>query len=92
MSKKTYDFAKVLTSITDIMPCDHCPYPCKAKERSSRANCDIQWKKMLRAAVIKCSDCEEYREWRDGKICMRLGSYHGNMKPDDFCSYAVPKL
>ena len=37
--------------------------------------------------IVRCKECEEYCDWLDGKICMRLGSYHGNTKPNDFCSY-----
>lgn len=40
-------------------------------------------------AIVFCRDCEEYKEWDNTKICMRLGSYYGNMKPDDYCSYGV---
>ena len=36
--------------------------------------------------VVRCKDCEEYKDWDGSKICMRFGSYYGNMKPDDYCS------
>lgn len=42
-------------------------------------------------AIVFCRECEEYKEWGDSKICMRLGSYYGNMKPNDYCSYGVRK-
>ena len=38
-------------------------------------------------SVIRCKDCIEYQDWLDTKICMRLGSYYGNTKPTDYCSY-----
>lgn len=41
--------------------------------------------------IVFCRDCEEYKEWGGSKICMRLGSYYGNMKPNDYCSYGVRK-
>lgn len=41
--------------------------------------------------VIRCKDCKEYAEWGDSTICMRLGSYYGNTKPNDFCSRAERK-
>jgi hypothetical protein len=38
--------------------------------------------------VVFCRDCEEYKEWLNGEsVCMRLGSYYGNTKPDDYCSH-----
>lgn len=37
--------------------------------------------------VVRCKDCEEYIPWLDRKICARIGSYFGNTKPNDFCSY-----
>lgn len=37
--------------------------------------------------VVRCKDCVEYIPWLDGKICARIGSYFGNTKPTDFCSY-----
>lgn len=37
--------------------------------------------------IVRCKECKEYGDWLGGKICMRLGSYHGNTNPDDFCSY-----
>lgn len=36
--------------------------------------------------VVRCKDCAEYRLWDGEKICMRLGSWYGDTKPDDFCS------
>ena len=42
--------------------------------------------------IVFCRDCEEYKEWLNGEcVCMRLGSYYGNTKPDDFCSRGVLK-
>ena len=41
--------------------------------------------------VIRCKDCKEYAEWGDSMICMRLGSYYGNTKPNEFCSRAERK-
>ena len=29
--------------IASVMPCRLCPYPCKAKENSSMANCASHW-------------------------------------------------
>lgn len=39
------------------------------------------------APVVRCKDCKEYIPWADGYICGRVGSYYGNTKPDDFCSF-----
>lgn len=37
--------------------------------------------------VVRCKDCAEYMPWLYGeKICGLLGSYHGDTKPDDYCS------
>ena len=41
--------------------------------------------------VIRCKECKEYAEWGDNMICMRLGSYYGNTKQNDFCSRAERK-
>lgn len=41
--------------------------------------------------LIRCKDCKEYAEWGDSMICMRLDSYHGDTKPNDFCSRAERK-
>lgn len=38
--------------------------------------------------LIRCKDCTEYQEWADGKICMWLGSYYGDVPPDWFCANA----
>lgn len=38
--------------------------------------------------VVRCKDCKEYiSRWNGDYICGRIGSYYGNTKPDDFCSY-----
>lgn len=88
---KNYDLNKVVKAVTHVMPCDSCPYPCKAKLHSSQANCDMRWTEIIRGTrVIYCKDCEEYKEWSNGVyICMRLGSYYGDMKPSDYCSHGV---
>ena len=36
--------------------------------------------------LVHCKDCTEYQEWNGGKICMRLGSYHGDVPPEWFCA------
>lgn len=41
--------------------------------------------------VVRCKDCCEYDEWLGEHICVRLGSYHGETKPDDYCSYGRRK-
>ena len=41
--------------------------------------------------IVFCRDCVEYREWGNDLICMRYGSYYGNMKPNDYCSYGTLK-
>lgn len=41
--------------------------------------------------IVFCWDCEEYQHWDGDKICMRLGSYYGNMRPDDYCSYGMKR-
>ena len=43
--------------------------------------------------VVRCKDCEEYIPWLYGwRICGRVGSYHGNTEPDDFCSRGRRKM
>lgn len=43
--------------------------------------------------VVRCKDCEEYIPWLYGwYICGRVGSHHGNTKPDDFCSRGRRKM
>ena len=42
--------------------------------------------------VVRCKDCVEYIPWLDGKICARIGSYFGNTKPNDFCSFGERKV
>ena len=39
--------AKLLKSICVTMLCDECPYPCKAKQHSSMANCVAHWSELL---------------------------------------------
>lgn len=39
--------AKVLKAISETMTCVKCPYPCKAKEQSSQANCVTNWSEIL---------------------------------------------
>lgn len=41
------DIAKLIKAITHTMQCDKCPYPCKAKENGSQANCDKHWFDLL---------------------------------------------
>lgn len=41
--------------------------------------------------VIRCKDCKHYDFWGESMICMRLGSYYGNTKPNDYCSRAERK-
>lgn len=36
--------------------------------------------------IVRCKDCKEYQEWNGGKICMRLGSYYGDVPPNWFCA------
>lgn len=40
-----------------------------------------------KGVLVRCKDCKQYMEWLDGRICARLGSYHGDTKPTDYCSY-----
>ena len=42
--------------------------------------------------VVRCKDCAEYQEWDGGKICMRLGSYYGDVPPDWFCADGKAKV
>lgn len=39
--------------------------------------------------VVRCKDCKEYKEWNKNMICMRMGGYHGERTPDDFCSLGI---
>lgn len=56
------------------------------KENRKKLCIDIE-----RRELIMCRNCEQYKEWEDTMICMRLGSYYGNTKPTDYCSYAWKK-
>ena len=38
--------------------------------------------------LIRCKDCKHYEQWTNHKICMLLGSYYGDTKPNDYCSNA----
>lgn len=38
--------------------------------------------------LIRCKDCKWYEQWTNHKICMLLGSYYGDTKPNDYCSNA----
>jgi len=38
--------------------------------------------------LIQCKDCKYYEQWTNHKICMLLGSYYGDTKPNDYCSNA----
>ena len=42
-----YKMAPVINAITSCMPCPICPYPCKAKNDSSKANCSRRWYEIL---------------------------------------------
>ena len=53
------------------------------KENAKKATIEMTSKEL-----IMCRNCEEYKEWDDVMICMRLGSYYGNTMPTDYCSYA----
>lgn len=39
--------ARIIKAISETMPCGKCPYPCKAKEKSSQANCVRHWGDIL---------------------------------------------
>lgn len=56
----------ILKSISETMTCDKCPYPCKAKEHSSMANCVAQWAKIL-SQIDPRTDWQEVRfgVWRN---------------------------
>ena len=43
------------------------------------------------ANIVYCCECAELQEWDGRMICMRLGSYYGEVRPNDYCSYGVPK-
>lgn len=40
---------------------------------------------------VRCRDCIEYAEILPGtdRICMKLGMYHGDIRPEDYCSRGV---
>lgn len=43
--------------------------------------------------VIRCKECEEYVPFMpDGThLCIRLGTFYGKTKPNDYCSYGKRK-
>ena len=47
MQMAEYKMAPIIKAITDCMPCTNCPYPCQAKDNSSRANCVARWYHVL---------------------------------------------
>lgn len=51
---------RVLKAISATMTCDKCPYPCKAKEQSSQANCVMNWSEIL-SKINPKSDWKEVR-------------------------------
>lgn len=51
---------KILKAISETMQCDKCPYPCKAKEKSSQANCVRHWSEILSNIEPNC-DWDEVR-------------------------------
>lgn len=51
---------KILKAISETMQCDKCPYPCKAKEKSSQANCIRHWSEVLSSIDPHC-DLDEVR-------------------------------
>ena len=52
--------ARILDAISKTMTCDKCPYPCKAKKHSSRANCVMRWSEILSEIKPDC-DWKEVR-------------------------------
>ena len=41
------DMTTIIFAVANVMSCDRCPYPCKAKEHSSPANCFYHWYDIL---------------------------------------------
>lgn len=65
------DVADLIKAITHTMTCNKCPCSCKAREKSSQANCDRHWFEMLTDVKtihpwIPTSErlLEEYGEYR----------------------------
>ena len=68
------DMAKIINSITAVMPCESCPYPCDAGVNSSRANCNRHWFSILSNMNMKPLDIVS-----DSLFCMfteREESFH----------------
>ena len=40
-------FAKVLSAISNLMPCEKCPDQCSLPNRCTQANCDRHWYEIL---------------------------------------------
>lgn len=59
-SEPSISMAKIINAISRSMTCDICPYPCKAKGKSSMANCNSHWIEILSNMEIK--DREEVRD------------------------------
>lgn len=52
--------SNVLKAISETMTCDKCPYPCNAREKSSKANCAMRWSEILSEIKADC-DWKEVR-------------------------------
>lgn len=50
--------ATILNAICTTMQCDKCPYPCKAKQQSSMANCVAHWSELL-------SELKPNTDWKE---------------------------
>lgn len=46
--------AMILNAICETMTCDKCPYPCRARENSSKSNCVLHWSEILQRIDPAC--------------------------------------
>lgn len=52
--------AKILKAISETMQCNKCPCVCKAREKSSQANCVMHWCEIL-SKIDPDTDWKEVR-------------------------------
>lgn len=57
------DVAELIKAITHTMTCSKCPCTCKAREKSSQANCDRHWFEML--TDVKTIVTLETAQWEE---------------------------
>lgn len=71
--------AKILKAVSGTMICEKCPCDCRAREKSSQANCVAHWAEML----SKISPDADWKEIKYEVARMIQGTY-SDRKIGDF--------